>query len=345
MQKAPDLPEIRVNLALAYFRLQRTADAVAQLEKAAALAPDSPRVLFQLGGAYVEMQALDKAAAAFEKGLAKQSDASDPLVLEATTTLGAVYFAKGENDKAVAQFDKALAAKPDNAAAKLGLGKVYFSKGDVAKALELFQQVVASAPGTPEAAQAEAFIKELKKPQGVSRGGVDMRRALSLSAAAFISIGAAVLFAQEKGGENETGPYDLVAELAPDRAAARGTPGDRPAASSPSRPDRVFIFQRGCLPELKGSGRGAADSFIPEPQRVRLRPVAARRRASPALGSRPLHRQSRRQADRLVGPAQQAVRAAAPGADQPLRSRDSTSGWSTTGRTRSTSSPTTARSW
>jgi len=168
VQKAPDLPEVRVNLALAYFRLQRTADAVAQLEKAAALAPDSPRVLFQLGGAYVEMQALDKAAAAFEKGLAKPSDAGDPLVLEAMTTLGAVYFAKGENDKAVAQFDKALAAKPDNAAAKLGLGKVYFSKGDVSKALELFQQVVASAPGTPEAAQAETFIKELKKPEGIS---------------------------------------------------------------------------------------------------------------------------------------------------------------------------------
>lgn len=165
VQKAPDLPEVRVNLALAYFRLQRTADAVAQLEKAAALAPDSPRVLFQLGGAYVEMQALDKAATAFEKGLAKQSDANDPLVWEATVTLGAVYFAKGDNDKAMAQFERALAVKPDAAAPKLGLGKVHFSKGDVAKALQLFQQVAASAPGTPEAAEAEVFITELKKPQ------------------------------------------------------------------------------------------------------------------------------------------------------------------------------------
>jgi len=165
VQKAPDLPEVRVNLALAYFRLQRTADAIAQLEKAAALAPDSPRVLFQLGGAYVEMQALDKAATAFEKGLAKQSDPNDPLVWEATVTLGAVYFAKGDNDKAMAQFERALAVKPDAAAPKLGLGKVHFSKGDVAKALQLFQQVAASAPGTPEAAEAEVFIKELKKPQ------------------------------------------------------------------------------------------------------------------------------------------------------------------------------------
>lgn len=165
VQKAPDLPEVRVNLALAYFRLQRTADAVAQLEQAAALAPDSPRVLFQLGGAYVEMQALDKAATAFEKGLAKQSDPHDPLVWEATVTLGAVYFAKGDNDKAMAQFERALAVKPDAAAPKLGLGKVHFSKGDVAKALQLFQQVAASAPGTPEAAEAEVFITELKKPQ------------------------------------------------------------------------------------------------------------------------------------------------------------------------------------
>jgi len=164
VQKAPELPEVRVNLALAYFRLQRTADAVAQLEKAAALAPDSPRVLFQLGGAYVEMQSLDKAMAAFERGLAKQPDATDPLAWEADVTLGAVYFAKGENDKAIAQFDKALAVKPNAPAPTLGLGKVYFSKGDVAKALQLFQQVAASSPGTPEAAEAEVFIKELKKP-------------------------------------------------------------------------------------------------------------------------------------------------------------------------------------
>lgn len=163
VQKAPDLPEVRVNLALAYFRLSRNADAVAQLEKAAALAPNEPRVLFQLGSAYIDMNDLDKAAAAFEKGLAKQTNQKDPLGYEATVSLGAVYFAKGENDKALAQFEKALAVKPDAAVPRLGLGKVHFSKGDVDKALEAFQQVVRSNPGTPQAAEAEAFIKELKK--------------------------------------------------------------------------------------------------------------------------------------------------------------------------------------
>ncbi len=162
MAKAPDLPEIRVNLALAYFRLQRTADAVTQLEKAASLAPNNQAVQFQLGGAYVEMQSLDKAMAAFEKGLAIKSDATDPLVWEAMVTLGAVYFAKGDADKAIAQYEKALAVKPGAPAPTLGLGKVYFSKSDVAKALQLFEQVAAQ-KGTPEAAEAEVFIKELKK--------------------------------------------------------------------------------------------------------------------------------------------------------------------------------------
>ena len=124
------------------------------------------RVQFQLGGAYVDMQAYDKAAAAIEKGLAKSPDLADPLAYEATVALGAVYFAKGDNEKAAAAFTRALAARPGAAVPTLGLAKVHFSKGEVDKALPLFEQVVATHPGTPEAAQAEAFIKELRKPKG-----------------------------------------------------------------------------------------------------------------------------------------------------------------------------------
>ncbi len=164
MQKAPDLPEIRVNLALAYLRLGRKADAVAKLEDAVKMAPDEPRILFQLGGAYVEMREFEKATGAFEQGLAKQPDLKDQLALEATITLGAVHFVKGDLDKSIASFEKALAAKPDNPIPMLGLGKSYLSKGDTDKALQLFQQVVAAAPGTSEAKQAEAFIAGLKKP-------------------------------------------------------------------------------------------------------------------------------------------------------------------------------------
>jgi tetratricopeptide (TPR) repeat protein len=165
LAKAPNLPEVRVNLALAYFRLGRTTDAATQLEQAAGLAQSDPRIQFQLGGAYVELQQLDKAVAALEAGLARQPDLKDPLAWEASVTLGAVYFAKGDNDKAAMQFERALAARPGTAAPLLGMAKVHASRSDIPKALELFDQVVASHPGTPEAQQAAAFIKELRKNQ------------------------------------------------------------------------------------------------------------------------------------------------------------------------------------
>lgn len=163
LAKAPGLPEIRVNLGLAYLRLGRNAEAVAQLEQATARGLGAANVQFQLGAAYVEMQALDKAVTAFEAGLDKQPDLGDPLAYEAAVTLGAVYFAKGQNDKAATQFEKALTARPGAAAPSLGLAKVHFSRGDVDKALALFDRIVAQHPGTPEAVQAAAFIKELRK--------------------------------------------------------------------------------------------------------------------------------------------------------------------------------------
>ena len=163
LAKAPNQPEARINLALVYLRLNKPEEAVAQLEQVAAAGNTDPRVQFQLGGAYVDTKQLDKAVTAFETGLARQPDVKDPAAWEAAVTLGAVYFSKGDADKAAGLFEKTLAARPDSAAPMLGLAKVHASKGDVPKALELFDKVVAAHPGTPEAEQAAAFIKELRK--------------------------------------------------------------------------------------------------------------------------------------------------------------------------------------
>jgi TolA-binding protein len=110
------------------------------------------------------MKAYDKAIAALEKGLSTNPNlATDPLAVEAASTLGAVYFAQGKGAEAEAQFQRVLAARPGAAAATLGMAKVHFSRNEVDKALALFDQVVANHPGTPEAQQAQTFIKELRK--------------------------------------------------------------------------------------------------------------------------------------------------------------------------------------
>lgn len=161
---SPTVAPIYVNLALAYFQLKRPAEGVTALEKAAALAPDEPAIQFQLGSAYVDAQAYDKAAAALQAGLARAPDlAKDAMAADATATLGAVFFAQGKVAEAEAAFQRVLAAQPANAAALLGMGKVHFNRNDSAKALAIFERVVAEHPGTPEAAQADTFVKALKK--------------------------------------------------------------------------------------------------------------------------------------------------------------------------------------
>jgi len=66
---------------------------------------------------------------------------------------------------------------------------------------------------------------------------------------------------QEKGGGDETGPYDLVAGWPANYCGAGFVIGSTGGIWAES-PDRVFIFNRGCLPAIKEQG-GAADSFIP----------------------------------------------------------------------------------
>ena len=142
--------------------LQRPADAAAQLEKAASLAPNDAKLLFQLGSAYIDMKDLPKAGAALEQGLSKVTDPKDPLAYEARVMLGAVQFATGAPEKAKATYEQALAQQPNGATALLGLGKV-LSQSNVEESIRTFQKVVAAHPGTPQAAEAEAFIAALKK--------------------------------------------------------------------------------------------------------------------------------------------------------------------------------------
>ena len=127
--------------------------------------PTTPPIQFQLGSAYVDTQAYDKAVAALREG----PDAArrtwprirwrpKPPRRSARSISRRARFPKPRPSSR-----RCSPPRPGNAGATLGMAKVHFSKGDAAKALELFEQVVAAHPGTPEAAQAETFIKELKK--------------------------------------------------------------------------------------------------------------------------------------------------------------------------------------
>ena len=88
-----------------------------------------------------------------------------------------------------------------------------------------------------------------------------MKKHLGIASASLALVFGAVLLAQEKGGGDETGPYDLVRGW-PQNYCGEGHVIGSTAGIWAESPDRVYIFSRGCLPVAEDT-RGAADAFIP----------------------------------------------------------------------------------
>jgi len=72
----------------------------------------------------------------------------------------------------------------------------------------------------------------------------------------------AMTAADGKGGGNETGPYDVVANW-PQNYCGDGFVIGATAGILAESPDRVFIFSRGCLPAQQDT-RTPAENFIPQ---------------------------------------------------------------------------------
>lgn len=78
------------------------------------------------------------------------------------------------------------------------------------------------------------------------------------------AVGVYAQISQGKGGGDETGPYDLVANWPQNFCGDGFQPGSTAGVWAES-PDRVILFTRGCLPVLKPQGGGGPQGqFIPE---------------------------------------------------------------------------------
>ena len=90
--------------------------------------------------------------------------------------------------------------------------------------------------------------------------------AVVMALAALAGAAALAQMNQEKGGGDETGPYDLVANW-PENYCGAGHQIGSTAGIWAESPDRVYIFNRGCLPVLMGRGESRCDARGSEPQR------------------------------------------------------------------------------
>jgi tetratricopeptide (TPR) repeat protein len=120
--------------------------------------PSSDRAKIEIGMTHMQAGNLDAAAQTLEP-LAQSASANR----EVFYNLGEIKFSKGDNAAAEAMFKRASELDPSWQQPKLKLGLIAFSKGDKDAAIKIFESVIAADPNAPEAAQANAFLKELKK--------------------------------------------------------------------------------------------------------------------------------------------------------------------------------------
>jgi peptidylamidoglycolate lyase len=76
------------------------------------------------------------------------------------------------------------------------------------------------------------------------------------------AVAAAPQMSQDKGGGEEFGPYELVAGW-PDNVCGDGYQFGSTAGIFAQTPDRVYVFQRGCLPVIKDRTFGGPQSLVP----------------------------------------------------------------------------------
>ncbi len=132
--------------------------AIASYNEVLKLDAANERAKIEIGMTHMQAGNLDGA----EQALAPVAE-SPSASREVFYNLGEIKFNKGDQAGAEAMYKRAADMDASWQLPKLKLGLLAFSKGDKDTAIKIFEGIVAADPNAPEAAQANAFLKELKK--------------------------------------------------------------------------------------------------------------------------------------------------------------------------------------
>jgi serine/threonine protein kinase/tetratricopeptide (TPR) repeat protein len=132
-----NLPEVHFTLGSLYTDTGRTAEAIAELQRALQLAPNSDEVLRRLGTAYLKAGRQTEAIAAYSK-----ATEVNPYLWSNYNSLGSAYFEVGENDRALAAYQHITELEPRRAEGWEGVGAVYFRLGRWSESISRFQNAI-----------------------------------------------------------------------------------------------------------------------------------------------------------------------------------------------------------
>jgi tetratricopeptide (TPR) repeat protein len=146
--KVPDNERAHNDLGIALFDEGRTAEAIAQYERALKLKPDLAEVHSNLANALAKDPGrLDEAIAQYEEALRLK-----PVDAKARNNLGNLLIKlPGRINEAIAQFQEAVRIDPDMAAAHNNLGNAFNGQGRTDDAIAQFKEALRLKPNSAEA--------------------------------------------------------------------------------------------------------------------------------------------------------------------------------------------------
>jgi Tfp pilus assembly protein PilF len=136
---SPSAYHIRNNLAGAYWRRGRAAEAEREWLEALRIAPTHAIILNNLGLVCTRQKRYEEAVAYFKRAMRAKPKYTDPHL-----NLGVAYDEMGKKDLAELQLRAAVALSPLNIFARNQLAKHYFAGGEVARAEEQYRRSIES---------------------------------------------------------------------------------------------------------------------------------------------------------------------------------------------------------
>ncbi len=142
--KFPKLAPLYVQLAIAQGMLERSADAMANLEKAVELLPTYGEYRARLGEIYRSMGRTEDALAQYQKVLDYQARGSEHFI--ADLKIAEILLDAGQLEKAKQHAEAALAVNPESQDALLVAARLREKVGDTVAAKEMYRKVIAKDP-------------------------------------------------------------------------------------------------------------------------------------------------------------------------------------------------------
>jgi tetratricopeptide (TPR) repeat protein/TolB-like protein len=141
LQLNDKLPEVHSTLGSVYRATGKYSEAIAELNRAQALAPNSDEVYWRLGTVYLSKGDMPHAIEAYQKAVQL-----NPYYWVNENSLGAAYFQMGDYDKALGAFKQVATLEPDVNAGYENSGNVLVQQGKYSEAIPYLQRALQIEP-------------------------------------------------------------------------------------------------------------------------------------------------------------------------------------------------------